>query len=108
MASVGRAQDRFLDRHRHRRQRRVPVDISSAIQYSKTHVQGKIHQHLGSDVLHTQKMKAEYFEQGYTIVDNVVEADMLDRLESGARNIWEQIRSGRVDVAGGGPDSGSI
>ena len=53
-------------------------------------------------------MKAEYFEQGYTIVDNVVEADMLDRLESGARNIWEQIRSGRVDVAGGGPDSGSI
>ena len=56
----------------------------------------------------TQEAKAEYFDQGYTIVENVVDPDMLDRLEAGARSIWEQIRTGSVDVAGHGPDSGAI
>lgn len=54
------------------------------------------------------RVKEEFFDQGYSIVEDAVEAEMLDRLENGARNVWGKVRSGAVDVAGNGPDAGFI
>lgn len=54
------------------------------------------------------RIKSEYFDQGYVIVDDAIDPGMLDRLEAGARSVWSQVREGAVDVAGNGPDGGSI
>ena len=54
------------------------------------------------------RIKSEYFDQGYVIVDDAIDPGMLDRLEAGARSVWSQVREGAVDVAGSGPDGGSI
>ena len=58
--------------------------------------------------MNIEKTKADYFDQGYTIVEDAVDAEMLDRMESGARHVWAQVQAGTVDVAGNGPDGGSL
>ena len=40
----------------------------------------------------------DYHEQGFVVVDDAVEAEMVDELEAAARRIKEKIRSGEVDV----------
>ena len=42
------------------------------------------------------RVKEAFFDQGYSIVEDAVEAEMLDRLESGARNVWGKVRSAAV------------
>ena len=54
------------------------------------------------------RVKEGFFDQGHSIVEDAGDAEMLDRLENGARNVWEKVRSGAVDVAGNGPDTGFI
>ena len=52
--------------------------------------------------------KARYFAQGYFIVDDAVEPQMLDRLEAAADRVRQKVRRGQVDMAGNGPDATAI
>ena len=45
-----------------------------------------------------QKYVDEYHEQGYVVVDDAVDPDMLDELEAAGRRVRDKIRDGEVDV----------
>ena len=55
-----------------------------------------------------EEAKRRYKEEGSVVADDAVTPEMLDWLEAGARSVWEQARSGTVDVAGKGGDGGSL
>ena len=54
------------------------------------------------------KVKEEFFAQGYSLVEDAVEPEMVDRLEAAARRVWAKVRAGEVDVAGNGPEATAI
>ena len=58
--------------------------------------------------MNIDKVKAEFSDQGYSIVDDVFPSDLVDRLEAASRNVWHKVRCGEVDVANNGPDAGAI
>ena len=53
-------------------------------------------------------LKEQYFDQGYFIVDDAVEPQMLDELEPAAAGIVDTVRSGQIDVSGQGPQATGI
>ena len=55
-----------------------------------------------------EKVKEEFFTQGYSLVEDAVEPEMVDRLEAAARRVWAKVRAGEVDVAGNGPEATAI
>ena len=55
-----------------------------------------------------EKVKEEFFAQGYSLVEDAVEPEMVDRLEAAARRVWAKVRAGEVDVAGNGPEATAI
>ncbi len=55
-----------------------------------------------------EEAKARYCEQGYFIVDDAVQSDMLDQLDAAAHRVWDKVRSGAVDVGGNGPNTNGI
>ena len=48
--------------------------------------------------------KTTYFNDGFVVVDDAVEPDLLDRLEAAGRRVVDKVRSGQVDVSGQGPN----
>ena len=52
-----------------------------------------------------EEAKARYCEQGYFIVVDAVQSDMLDQLDAAAHRVWDKVRSGAVDVGGNGPNT---
>ena len=58
--------------------------------------------------MNIDKVKAEFSDQGYSIVDDAFSSDLVDRLETAARNVWNKVRCGEVDVANNGPEAGAI
>ena len=55
-----------------------------------------------------EKVKEEFSTQGYSLVEDAVEPEMVDRLEAAARRVWAKVRAGEVDVAGNGPEATAI
>ena len=58
--------------------------------------------------MNIDKVKAEFSGQGYSIVDDAFASALVDRLEAAARNVWNKVRCGEVDVANNGPEAGAI
>ena len=54
------------------------------------------------------RVKKEFCDQGYSIVEDAFELERVDRLEAAARRVWAMVRSGEVDVSGMGPETTSI
>ena len=55
-----------------------------------------------------ERVMAEFWGQGYTIVEDALEPELFERLETASWNVWEKVRSGEVDPWGKGPEAGSI
>ena len=55
-----------------------------------------------------EKVKEEFSTQGYSLVEDAVEPEMVNRLEAAARRVWAKVRAGEVDVAGNGPEATAI
>ena len=55
-----------------------------------------------------EKVKEEFSTQGYSLVEDAVEPEMVDQLEAAARRVWAKVRAGEVDVAGNGPEATAI
>lgn len=45
-----------------------------------------------------ERQLGHYEEQGYVIVDDAVDAAILDELEAAGRRVRDKVRSGQVDV----------
>ena len=58
--------------------------------------------------MNMEKVKEEFWGQGYTVVDDALEPELVERLGTASWNVWEKVLSGEVDVAGNGPDAGAI
>ena len=55
-----------------------------------------------------ERVMAEFWGQGYTIVEDALEPELFERLETASWNVWEIVRSGEVDPWGKGPEAGSF
>ena len=55
-----------------------------------------------------RQAKQQYFEQGFFVVDDAVDPNILDWLEAAGRRVVDKVRSGLVDVSGQGPDARGV
>ena len=55
-----------------------------------------------------EEAKQQYYDNGYFIVDDTVDSEMVDRLEAAGRHVVEKTRSGEINLSGQGPKATGI